>query len=48
MYQVTITYTDGRSETSAPLPKRLAQWFAAMMRASHGDLVALTVAPAGQ
>ena len=45
-YIVTITYKDGRVESSVPLRKARADWFAALMRASHCDIVTLTVAPA--
>ena len=42
-YIVTITYKDGRIESSIPLRKVHADWFAAMMRASHADIVTITV-----
>ena len=35
---VTITYTNGRVESSQPLRTRMAEWFAAMMRASRDIL----------
>jgi hypothetical protein len=42
-YTVRIRYTDGRDETSAPMIYALALWFATMMRASHGAIVAISM-----
>jgi hypothetical protein len=41
---VTITYKDGRIESSAPLKKSLAEWFARMVRASHSDILTIETA----
>ena len=40
---VTITYKNGRVESSQPLRTCMAEWFAAMMRASHGDIRSIAV-----
>jgi hypothetical protein len=42
---VQIGYTDGRVECTAPLAAPVAQWFAAMMRASHADILKVEILP---
>jgi hypothetical protein len=42
-YIVTIEYQDGRREASQRLRRNEAHWFYTTMRASHGDLVTITL-----